>query len=62
MEQQDDNVEAMKKFSGQFSIQIDCLQTVSKQLDEQKQQLTQMSAKIDAMSKQIMGRALPELC
>ena len=40
MEQQEDNVEAMKKFSFQFSVQIDCLQTVSKQLDEQKQQLS----------------------
>ena len=62
IKQQEDNVEAMRKFSGQFGIQIDCLQTVSKQLDEQKQQLTQMSAKIDAMSKQILGRPLPELC
>ena len=61
IKQQEDNVEAMRKFSGQFGIQIDCLQTVSKQLDEQKQQLTQIDSKVDSLLKQVEGRPIEEL-
>ena len=61
IKQQEDNVEAMRKFSGQFGIQIDCLQTVSKQLDEQKQQLTQIDSMVDSLLKQVEGRPIEEL-
>ena len=40
---------------------MDCLQTVSKQLDEQKQQLTQISAKLDVMVRQLAGRSSEEI-
>ena len=61
IKQQEDNVEAMRKFSGQFGIQIDCLQTVSKQLDEQKQQLTHIDSKVDSLLKLVEGRPIEEL-
>ena len=61
LEQQEDNVEAIKKFSSLFNVQIDCLQTVSKQLDEQKQQLTQIDSKVDSLLKQVEGRPVEEL-
>ena len=61
IKQQSANLKTIQKFSDKFKVQIDSITNISKQLDKQKQFLSEIDAKVDAISKKIQGRSADEL-